>query len=153
MNCPQLLKTWILIALGVLLASNTSAGISYDSNLALIVAVILLSLCNVFLKPLLMLFSLPFIVLTFGIGIWFINALLFLLVGGVVEGFYVANFGAAMWGAIVLSITSGVANLLFGKSKTFVEVSGNRSQGPSAGQTQGTQQTRRPLKDDDVIDI
>ncbi|HAV13218.1 MAG TPA: phage holin family protein [Opitutae bacterium] len=156
MNFPQLFKSWILIALGVLLASNTSQGIAYDSNGALIVAVILLSLCNVFFKPLLMLFSLPFIILTFGIGVWLINALLFLLVGGLVEGFHVASFGSALWGALVVSITSAVANLLFGKNRVKVQMSGTRPQQSNAtggGDRPRTQQTRRPLNDDDVIDI
>ena len=80
-------KSWVIVAFGVLIASNTASGIHYDSREALIIVVILLSACNVFLKPLLMLFSLPFIILTFGIGIWVINALLFLFVAALVSGF------------------------------------------------------------------
>ncbi|MGJ8639515.1 MAG: phage holin family protein [Opitutaceae bacterium] len=153
MNFPQLLKSSILIALGVVFASSTSKGIAYDSTTALVVAAILLSLCNVFLKPLLMVFSLPFIVLTFGIGIWLINALLFLLVSGIVQGFHVASFSSALWGALVVSLTSAFASLLFGKSRVNVQVGGTRPQNPSTGPSSQAQQTRRPLKDDDVIDI
>ncbi len=156
MKFPELLKSWILIALGVLLASNTSQGIAYDSTSALVFAVILLSLCNVFFKPLLMLFSLPFIILTFGIGVWLINALLFMLVGGLVEGFHVASFGSALWGALVVSITGAIANMLFGQHRVKVQVggAGPQSQGGGIPNQRSQQSPRRPLKDDeDVIDI
>jgi len=68
MDFKQLLKSWAIIAFGVLIASNTGSGIHYESREALIIAVILLSALNVFLKPVLMLFSLPFIILTFASG-------------------------------------------------------------------------------------
>lgn len=48
MNYVQLAKRWVLIALGVLIASETSSGIYYDSNAALVVAVLFLSLLSVF---------------------------------------------------------------------------------------------------------
>lgn len=152
MKLQQLFKSWLLIALGVLLASNTSQGISYDSTEALLLTVLLLSLCNLFFKPLLMLFSLPFIVLTLGIGVWLINAFLFFLVGEIVGGFHVVGFTSALWGALVVSITSAVANILFGKNKVKVQVNRAVPSGPAAGAQ--SQSTRRPLKDDDdVIDI
>lgn len=159
MDARSLFKSWLLIALGVLIASNVFAGIRYTDTSALVVAVLLLSLCNVFLKPLLMLFALPFIILTFGLGIWLINALLFMLVGHLVSGFSVDSFGYALAGALVVSLIGGVANLLFGKGRVKVKVnmstSGPRS-GASAGASSAAQaggQTRKPLRDDDVIDI
>ena len=91
MDFKRVLKTWALLAVGVMIAAHTARGIHYDSTSALIVAVLMLSVCNVVIKPVLMVFSLPFIILTFGIGIWLINALLFLLVAQLVEGFYVAS--------------------------------------------------------------
>jgi putative membrane protein len=150
MDFKQLLKTWLLLALGVTIAAHTAAGIQYASASALVVAVLLLSLCNMVLKPVLMLFSLPFIILTFGIGIWLINALLFLLVGQLVHGFHVESFWHALWGAFVVSLTGAASNFLFGSSRVKVQV--NRgSQGP--GHSGPGQQKRQPIKDDDVIDI
>ncbi len=158
-----MLKSWVVVAFGVLIASNTASGIHYDSREALIIVVILLSACNVFLKPVLMLFSLPFIILTFGIGIWVINALLFLFVGALVSGFHIDSFGSALWGAFVVSITSGVAALLFGSpnQRRGVNINvGRAGPSPHAGQqTRGTSQPRQPrqpkrvIEDDDVIDI
>jgi putative membrane protein len=154
MNFKQVLKSWLLISLGVLIASNTAQGIHYDTTQALFFAVVLLSICNVFFKPLLMLFSLPFIILTFGLGVWLINALLFLLVSELVGGFHVDTFGNALWGALVVSITSAVANLLFGsKGRRGVNIQVNR-RGPSVGGGNTPLQPRKPIKDDDdVIDI
>jgi len=148
MDYKTLFKSWLLIALGVLIASHIFDGIHYTSTSALIVAVLLLSLCNVFLKPLLMLFALPFIILTFGLGIWIINALLFLLVGNLVDGFVVDSFGYALAGALVVSLTGAAANVLFGKTKVQASVHGT---GPGASAPR--QANAKPLKDDDVIDL
>jgi putative membrane protein len=151
MDVKRILKSWLLIALGVLIASNVFGGIRYTDTSALIVAVLLLSLCNVFLKPLLMLFALPFIILTFGLGIWLINALLFLLVGNLVDGFAVDSFGYALAGALVVSLTGFAANVLFGKTRVQVRTTG--SIGGQASASQSRPQSQKPLKDDDVIDI
>ena len=158
-----MLKSWIVVAFGVLIASHTSSGIHYDTRETLIIVVILLSACNIFLKPLLMLFSLPFIILTFGIGIWVINALLFLLVSALVSGFHVDSFGSALWGALVVSITSGVATLLFGSpnQRRSVNVNvgsvGSTPHQQAGAQARGAAEPRRakPVieNDDDVIDI
>lgn len=100
-----------------------------------------------------MIFALPFIILTFGLGIWMINALLFLLVGNLVLGFTVDSFGDALAGAFVVSLTGVVANVLFGKNKVQVHAArSTRSVGPDAN-TPECPNAQRPIKDDDVIDI
>jgi putative membrane protein len=95
------------------------------------VVVLLLSFFNLFLKPLLVLFTLPFILLTMGLGLIVINALLFLFVGWLVEGFYVASFWSALGGACVVSVTNFVMSRML------------RASAP----------TRPTPKRDDVIDI
>lgn len=142
-NWPKLLKSWALIALGVLLAAATSDGIQYADGMSLFVAVVLISLFNVILRPLLILLALPFVVLTFGLGIFIINALLFLLVGAIVPGFHVASFWSALWGAVVVAFVSLLVNVLLGGTQVQV-----RRVGPG-------QQPRPPVdkNDDDVIDI
>lgn len=108
MNSPllQLLVRWLVLALGVTLATKLVHGITCDSTGALIAVVLLLSFFNAILKPLLVLFTLPFIVLTLGLGVVVINALLFLFVGRLVDGFHVAGFWPAVWGALVVSVTN-----------------------------------------------
>src|SRR3954466_3422677 len=91
----QLLLRWIVLALGVMLATKMVPGIHCQDGGTLIVVVLLLSFFNAILKPLLVLFTLPFIIITLGLGVLIISALLFLLVGHLVEGFEVNGFAAA----------------------------------------------------------
>ena len=153
MDYKSIFKSWLLVAVGVIIASHIFTGIRYTDASALVVAVLLLSLCNVFLKPLLMIFALPFIILTFGLWIWMINALLFLLVGNLVLGFTVDSFGDALAGAFVVSLTGIIANLLFGKNNVQVRTARfTRSVGPDANIPERPN-SQKPIKDDDVIDI
>ena len=142
MNHPfiALLVRWSVLALGVTLATKLIPGIHYDTLETLIVVVVLLSLFNAVLKPLLVLFSLPFIVMTLGLGVLIINALLFLLVGRMVTGFYVDGFWSALGGAFIVSLTNVIISVLIGRK--------NRLQpgGPS-------RPAPRKEKPDDVIDI
>ena len=108
----NLLVRWLVLALGVMLSTKIVPGISYDTGTTLFVVVLLLSLFNAVLKPLLLLFTLPFIVLTMGLGIWMINAVLFYFVGRLVDGFHVAGFGSALLGALIVSVTNLVLNRL-----------------------------------------
>jgi putative membrane protein len=135
-----LLVRWSVLALGVTIAAKIIPGIHYDTLGTLVVVVLLLSLFNAVLKPLLVLFSLPFIVLTLGFGMLIINALLFLLVGELVQGFIVDSFWSALGGALIVSLTNVFISLLIGK----------KPQAPGSG---GPAATPRKAKDDDVIDI
>lgn len=108
----NLLLRWTVLALGVLLAERLLPGIRCDNGLTLVVVVLLLSFFNVVLKPLLLLFTLPFIILSMGLGIWLINAVLFYAVGKLVDGFHVAGFGSALLGALIVSVTNLIINRL-----------------------------------------
>jgi putative membrane protein len=108
----QLLLRWAVLALGVTIATKIIPGIECNDGTTLLVVVLLLSLFNAILKPLLVLFTLPFIVLTLGLGVVVINALLFLLVGHLVTGFHVASFWSALGGALVVSVTNLILSLL-----------------------------------------
>ena len=136
----QLFLRWAILALGVMLATKLGLGIRCDSGSTLLVVVVLLSFFNAILKPLMVLFTLPFILLTLGLGMVVINALLFLLVARVVDGFYVASFWSAVGGAIVVSVTNLVLNIL--------------TRGPR-GPSGGVGGSMRPKKEKpaDVIDI
>ena len=107
----QLFMRWAILALGVTLATKLGIGIHCDSGSTLLVVVVLLSFFNAILKPLMVLFTLPFILLTLGLGMVVINALLFLLVARLVDGFYVASFWSAVGGAIVVSVTNLILNV------------------------------------------
>ena len=103
---------WSIIAAGVALSAWIVPGITYDNWVTLLVVVALLSLFNAILKPLLVIFTLPFVVLSLGLGIWVINALLFLAVSRLVHGFQVRDFWAALWGSLIVSLTNMVLSSL-----------------------------------------
>ena len=113
----NLLVRWFVLALGVVLSTKIVPGISYDTGTTLAVVVVLLSFFNAVLKPLLLLFTLPFIVLSLGIGIWIINAFLFYFVGRLVDGFHVAGFGSAMLGALIVSLTNVLMSRLLAPAR------------------------------------
>jgi len=129
----NLLVRWLILAVGV--SAKIVPGISYDTGTTLAVVVLVLSFFNAVLKPLLLLFTLPFIILTLGIGIWIINAVLFYFAGRLVDGFHVAGFGSALWGALIVSVTNLVMSRL---------VKPPRAPGPPPASAR---------KQDDVIDI
>jgi putative membrane protein len=106
----QLLVRWMVLAVGVVLATHLVPGIHCSDPAALAIAVVLLSFFNAILKPMLLLFTLPFIILTMGLGIVVINAILFLFVGRIVQGFTVDGFWPAVGGSMVLSVTSFIMN-------------------------------------------
>ncbi len=105
-SLPQLLIRWVVTALGVMLATKIVSGISCEDGMTLFVVVVLLGFFNAILKPLLLFFTLPFILFTLGLGVIVINALLFMLVGKIVDGFEVAGFWSAVGGSLVVSITN-----------------------------------------------
>ena len=149
-----------LLAPGVLVAALLTPGIRYSDGVALLIAVPLLCVLNSFLKPLLMLFSLPFILLTFGFGIILINALLLWIVAVIIPGFEVEGFLSALIGALIISATSLIVNLaVSGRGRkrmpghfTVRTHRGNLSAGRPGGSPRG-KPIRPPRKDDDVIDI
>jgi len=122
----RLLWNWLLIGLGVLLASALLPGISFQGEhslgehgwITLLLAVLGLSVLNLLIKPVLVLFTLPFVILTLGLGVWIINAALLLLSTKIVPGFTVDSFGTAMLGSLIISVVSMVANLLFRPLRT-----------------------------------
>jgi putative membrane protein len=133
----QLLLRWLVLAVGVMLATKLVRGIRCDDAVTLLCVVLLLSFFNAILRPVLVLFTLPFIIVTMGLGVVVINALLFLLVGRLVDGFVVASFWSAVGGSLVVSITNWLAS-------AFIRSSKPRPSSPPPP---------RPSKKDDVIDI
>lgn len=133
-----ILTRWAINALGVFVAAEIIPGIDYVDTTSLVIVVLLLGLFNAFLKPLLVFFALPFVILTLGFGILFINAALFMLAAELVEGFHVENFSSAFLGAVII----GLLNLFLGR------IFGD----PVLPRSRGVDRVRRS-RDDDVIDV
>lgn len=118
------MQRWLVTALGVLAASHLVSGISYNTVGALVTASLLLGIFNAFLRPIMLILSLPLLIVTLGLFTFVVNALLLLLVGNLVKNFHVAGFWAAFWGGIIISVTSFISNGLIGKPDASPPASG-----------------------------
>ena len=116
------LQRWITTTLGVLVAANVVRGIDYDTTGGLLAASLLLGVLNAFLKPVMLLLSLPLLVATLGLFVLFINAFLLYVVGLLVKSFRVEDFWAAFWGALIISLVSLAASAFFGPADRRIQV-------------------------------
>lgn len=126
-------QRWLITTLAVLVAAHVVRGISYDTVPGLLIASLLLGILNAFLRPVMLLLSLPLLILTFGLFTLVINALLLYFVGWLVEPFSVDTFWAAFWGGLVISLISLVANAFLGTGRNEDERPRRRPPGPPDG--------------------
>jgi len=103
----------ILSATAVLFSAYLIPGIHVDSFFTAIVVALVLSVINLFFRPLFVILTLPITVLTFGLFLIAINAFMVILVGSFVDGFYVSGFWSALFFSFVLSFMQS----LFGASE------------------------------------
>lgn len=101
---------WLVITVAILLASMMVSGIRVESLTTAVVAAAILGVINVFLRPVLLILTLPLTILTLGVFAFVLNALMLLLVAYFVPGFEVDGFFAAFLGALIISIVSWIAN-------------------------------------------
>lgn len=104
---------WAITTLAVMTAAWVLPGISYDTVGALLGASLLLGIINALIRPVLLLLSLPFIIVTMGLFIFVVNALLLMLVSALVPPFHVDGFWTAFFGAILVSIVSWALSSVF----------------------------------------
>lgn len=134
----EFLQRWIITTVAVLVATHVVSGISYDNWQALLVATLTLGLLNAFLRPLLMLLSLPLLILSLGLFTLVINAALLFFVGEMIRGFHVASFGAAFWGGLVTSLVSLALQIVTGTGGTRLRVQrGTPPRRPGSGDGPG----------------
>lgn len=99
-----LLARWLINAAALLLVAYLYAGVAVESFGAALIAALVLGLVNAVIRPLLVLLTLPVTILTLGLFIFVINALLFWLVAEIVQGFAVGGFIAALIGSVLFSV-------------------------------------------------
>ncbi|HCW21872.1 MULTISPECIES: phage holin family protein [Achromobacter] len=107
-----LILVWILNAVALLAVAYLLPGITVASFGSALIAALVLGLVNMLVKPVLVLLTLPITVVTLGLFLIVINALLFWFVGSVLKGFQVNGFWWAVGGAILYSIISGLLTKL-----------------------------------------
>src|SRR5271156_4748752 len=96
----------VVVGIGLWLASKIVSGIAFSSTETLIAAALLLGIVNAFVRPVIVLLTLPITLLTLGLFLLVINALMIMLVAWFLPGFLVAGFWSAVFAAIVVSQTS-----------------------------------------------
>ncbi len=106
-----ILIRFIITGVAVFLAAHIIPGIELDTVGAGIAAAIILALLNALVRPLLYLFTLPLIVLSLGLFMVVINAVLLQFASALVKGFHVTGFWASLWGAVLISVVSTILNL------------------------------------------
>ena len=104
----KLLMKIVFSSILVMFLSNVMNGVHVDNFTTSIIVSIVLGLLNIFVKPILVLFTLPVTVFTLGLFLFVINALLILLCAKIVGGFRVDSFFAALIFSIVLSLLQSV---------------------------------------------
>ncbi len=99
----KLLTRWLLSAAALLLVAYIYQGVEVRSFTAALVAAFLIGLLNTIVRPALVLLTLPVTVLTLGLFLFVINALMFWAASGLMESFHVRGFTAALIGSLIYS--------------------------------------------------
>lgn len=108
----RILLVWILNAIALWLVAALVPGVQVQDPLHAFIAAVVLGLVNALVKPLLVILTLPITVLTLGLFLLVINALLFWGVGSLLPGFHVDGFWWAMLGALVYSVLTWALSAL-----------------------------------------
>jgi putative membrane protein len=107
----KLLVRWLLLAAALLLVAHLSPGVTVRNFGAALGAALVLGLLNLLVRPLLVLLTLPVTVLTLGLFLFVINALMFWAASGLLDGFHVADFVSALIGSLIYSVASTVIDV------------------------------------------
>ena len=103
---------WLVNSLSIFIVAHIIKGIEVPHPLTVLVVALVLGIINAFLRPLIILVTLPINILTLGLFTFFINGFLFYLVSKIVKGFVITGFWPAFWGYILFSIISFLLSLL-----------------------------------------
>ena len=100
----KIIVRWLLLAAALLLVAHLYPGVSVASFGSALIAALVLGLFNTLVRPLLVLLTLPVTLLTLGLFLFVINALMFWAAASVLDGFNVAGFSAALIGSLIYSV-------------------------------------------------
>ena len=109
----------LIIMLGLYLASALIPGVHITGTGSMIIAAVLLCVVNAIVRPIAFVLTLPLTVVTLGLFLFVLNAAMFGLVAAMLDGFVVDGFWSAVFGAIIVSITSTIASWYIGPSGRY----------------------------------
>lgn len=105
----------LLIFIALLVTDRIFNGIHVDTLLTMLAVSVLLAVLNSVVKPFLILITIPVTIISVGLFLLVINALMLMLTAAVIDGFYIASFGTAFWGGITLSLLNTLLGSLVKK--------------------------------------
>ncbi|MDI4634724.1 phage holin family protein [Pelomonas sp. V22] len=105
------LLRWFLLAAALLLLAHLYPGVEVKSFVSALIAALVLGLLNTLLRPILVLLTLPVTVLSLGLFLFVINALMFWAAAKLLDGFAVSDFGAALVGSLIYSLCGMVIDV------------------------------------------
>ena len=107
----KIIVRWMLLAAALLLVAHLYPGVTVKSFGSALIAAFVLGLFNTLVRPLLVLLTLPVTLITLGLFLFVINALMFWSAAGVLDGFNVTGFGAALIGSVLYSLCGMVIDV------------------------------------------
>jgi putative membrane protein len=105
-----LLLRWLILTSGIIIASYLLEGIHVSGFFSAFFAAALLGILNALFRPVLILLTLPINILSLGLFTFVINALMLMMVSGIISGFEVHGFWTAVFGSLIISIISWLLN-------------------------------------------
>jgi putative membrane protein len=108
----------LVIAVGLLIASGLVRGIRFEGFPALFFAALVLGCVNAVIRPVVVLMTIPFTIVTLGLFLFVVNAAMLGLTAFLVPGFFVAGFWSALFGSLIVSITGMFASWYIGPKGT-----------------------------------
>lgn len=94
----------VLTALALIVVANLVGGVQVGGFFSALIAALILGLVNAVVRPVMILLTLPLTIVTLGLFLFVVNALMFWLAAALVPGFYITGFGAALLGSLLLTV-------------------------------------------------
>jgi putative membrane protein len=94
----------VLTAIALLVVANVVSGVQVSGLASALIGALILGLVNAFVRPVMILLTLPLTIVTLGLFLFVVNALMFWLVAALVPGFQIRGFGAALLGSLLLTV-------------------------------------------------
>jgi putative membrane protein len=109
-SAMKLITRWLLLAAALLFVAYVYDGVTLNGFQAALIAAFVIGLLNTFVKPLLVILTLPVTIITVGLFLFVINALMFWGAASLLDGFNVTGFKAALIGSLIYSVLSYLIN-------------------------------------------
>lgn len=113
----RLILKWVLSALALLMVTYLYGGVQISGFGSAMIAAAVLALLNVFVRPVLVILTLPVTLVTLGLFLFVVNALIFWMASGLLPGFHVDGFWAALFGSLLYSIFGVIIEAAIGASR------------------------------------